>query len=229
MLKSLLALLAILITTTVAAQLTITIDPNPVHGMGSASSTDIKTTATVTNTSNTDVAILWTREVVEAPAEWLSWVCDTRACYDPTFSASPEDRPNFLAPDESMSFEVHVRPNEVDGIAQLNFSLYDASDPETILAVIETTFETSTTGTSHLRPHAELRVYPNPTTSYFRIYGTNAVKKVILYNMVSNPVAEFAVSEGGQYDVSNLPQGMYFARFIASDQSVIKTVRLSKR
>ncbi|MDX1476205.1 MAG: T9SS type A sorting domain-containing protein [Saprospiraceae bacterium] len=228
MLRHLLCLFLLLVGTVAIGQLTVTIDPNPVHGSGSASETDIKATAVITNTSDQVINLMWKRNVVEAPEDWWSWVCDINACYGPTTSVTPSHKPNVLQPNESMNFEVHIRPFEVPGVAQINFDIFDQADTNTVIAVVESTFETGTTSVRDARA-SEIKIYPNPATSYFRVFNDDAIDRIMIYSVVGNPVLDIKAVDGGQYNISGLPQGMYLVRMLAADQSVIKTVRLSKR
>ncbi|MDX1408747.1 MAG: T9SS type A sorting domain-containing protein [Saprospiraceae bacterium] len=228
MLRHVLALFFLFAATATFSQLTVTIDPNPVHGSGSASETDIKATAVITNTSDQVINLMWRRNVIEAPEDWWSWVCDINACYGPTTSVTPSHKPNVLNPDESMNFEVHIRPFDVEGVGQINFEIFDLADTNTVIAVVESTFETGTTSVTDAARTAQLKIYPNPATSYFRVFNDDAVDRIMIYSMVGNPMMDIK-AHGGQYNVAGLPQGMYLVRMLAEDQSVIKTVRLSKR
>lgn len=228
--KYLLGFFFLFIASMALGQLTVTIDPNPVHGTGLASETDIKATAVITNTSNQTINLMWKRNVVDAPEEWWSWVCDINACYQHTTSQTPSHKPNILGPNESMNFEVHIRPFDIEGTAQINFDIIDQSDTTTVLAVVESTFETgTTTSVRDLSKIRDLKVYPNPATTYFRVFQDDAVASIMIYSIVGNPVMDFKAVDGGQYDISALPQGMYLVRMLGDDQAVLKTVRLSKR
>lgn len=229
MLRNLLGLLLLFISSLVMGQLSVTIDPNPLHGTGLASETDIKATAVITNTSDQVINLMWKRNVVDAPADWWSWVCDINACYQPTTDQTPSHKPNVLAPNESMNFEVHIRPFDIEGTAQINFDIFDQADTNTVIAVVESTFETGTTSVRDLSKIRDLKIYPNPATTYFRVFQDDAVASIMIYSIVGNPVMDFKATDGGQYDVSSLPQGMYLVRMLDTDQNILKTVRLSKR
>lgn len=210
-------------------QHSVSVAPNPIHGVGTPDDTDIAVYVDVTNTSETQANLLWRRIEVEKPAGWLSWVCDLEACYDPGISAAPESRPNELGPGEMMSFEIHINPNNSEGVAQIHFELFDASDPETTLATIESTFETTTTSVRDIAAQKDMRVFPNPTVNYFRIYQDERVARIIIYDLAGTPLKDITASNEGWYDVSALRSGLYLVRLLAYDQSVLKTVRLSKR
>ena len=227
----LLLLIAFLGFQTVAdAQVSIRVSPADAHKTGTISEPDIKLDMTILNTGTETADILWTRDVIEAPAEWLTYICDAFNCYEPTDSICPETANNIIEPGESINFQIHVLPAGVEGMAMIDVDLFDRNDRDNILATINSTFDVGET-TSTLDPYesADLRIYPNPTTNYFRIYQDDHVSTVDVYNMVGKRVKTFTATPDGQYDVSLLPEGMYVVRLLAKDNAVLKTLRLSKQ
>ena len=228
MMRNLLIFAFLLFAGALSAQLSIEIDPPTIHGQGSVDEADIAVYVTITNTSDTQVDLLWTRHEVEKPDMWWTWICDLNACYAFDIGKAPSSRVNTLARGESMEFQVHAKAFGVAGFAQVNVDIYDASDTTNILGVVEATFEAGTSSTSDLESLADLRVYPNPTTDYFRIYQSEGVEYIELYNIVGKPVLNYRATPDGHYDVSDIPEGMYLVRLLDRSNAVLKTVRLSK-
>ena len=97
-----------------------------------------------------------------------------------------------------------------------------------ILDSVHIDIETSTTSVSDLTGSA-LRIFPNPTTSYFQLNNPENVSSVVVYNMVGNKMREFDAHTQSRFDVFDLPVGIYLVRILDNSQLVLKTVRLSKR
>lgn len=224
--KTLLGVLVILLAFGVNAQLTV--NPGTSTGTGPATSIDIGAYAQVTNTSSDTIELLWSRTVVSMEHGWTTWVCDLNNCYLPTTESCPTNRPNFIAPGSSLNFEVHVGPAGIEGNASVQIQFYTVDDPSTIIGTLFTQFETTTSSVSD--PGNEvLRIFPNPTTSYFQISDPTSVSEVAIYSMVGNKMRVFNASQGNRYEVSDLPVGVYLVRLLDNNQKVLKTVRLSKR
>ena len=211
------------------AQISISVDPGLVVSSGPASSTDIGAYGHITNNSTIAVYLLWTREVVNAPGEWSSYICDRNFCYLPQVGACPQSQPNILDPGQSMDLEFHIKPSNVEGTGTYMIYLYDLSEPDIVLDSIRFEFETSTTGVTEVTANA-LKIFPNPTSGYFQLNNAPGVAHIALHSLVGNKVREFnAGGTGTRYDVSDLPQGIYLVRLLDSGHNVLKTVRLSKR
>jgi hypothetical protein len=227
--KNLLYILGFLLfTASATGQFSVSISPPSTLGSGPASSTDIGAYAEVTNTSDDTLDMLWTRRVISMEHEWTSWICDLNNCYLPEIGECPESRPNILAPGSSMNFEVHVGPAGVEGEAELEIDLYSAADPQNILGTINVQFETSSTSVTDLNT-SELRIYPNPTTSFFQLNHPADVAQVVVYNIIGNKMREFDARNISRFDISDLTQGIYIVRILNANHQVLRTVRLSKR
>ena len=230
MTRNLLYILGYLIFTGSPAngQFSINISPPATMGSGPASSTDIGAYAQITNMSDDTLQLLWTRNVLSIEHEWTSWICDLNNCYLPEIGECPESRPNILAPGTSMNFEVHVGPAGVEGEAELMIELYSLDDQDNILGTLNVHFETSSTSVTDLNTSA-LRIYPNPTTSYFQLNHPAEVAYVVVYNIVGNKMREYDARNTTRFDVANLTQGIYLVRLLDAQHHVLRTVRLSKR
>jgi hypothetical protein len=56
----------------------------------------------------------------------------------------------------------------------------------------------------------DYKVYPNPTSDYFRINSEIEVETVVLYDILGKVIKSYKKSE--VYDVSNLNKGLYFVK-----------------
>lgn len=210
------------------AQISISVNPGHSSAAGHYFSQDIGAYSQVTNNSQVPISLMWTRHVVSAPPEWASWICDMNFCYLPHVGSTPPSQPNLLEPGQSMNLEFHVGPDSTLGTGEYLLYLYDLNEPEVILDSIRYTIETSTTSVNDLN-NSSLRIYPNPTTTYFQLSQGDQVERVVVHALVGSKVREFNARSTSRFDVSDLPQGIYIVRLMDANQQVLKTVRLSKR
>jgi len=75
----------------------------------------------------------------------------------------------------------------------------------------------------------QLKIYPNPATSYIELTNSSTVDQILIYNVVGKKMKSFIVKDDGKYNVSDLPHGMYLVQLIGTNNKIIKTQRLSKR
>ncbi|HZV68774.1 MAG TPA: T9SS type A sorting domain-containing protein [Saprospiraceae bacterium] len=214
------------------SQISIGVEPATFVLSGNPSDKDVKFHVDVTNNSPFEVGILWTRVVNPDPntVNWITWICDKNLCYLPIANASAPNKPNLLAPGEKMDFQIHVNPlgNEVN--ATYNIELVDYSDPNVILGKIQGEIKIdNTVSTSNTTPAANLTIFPNPTTDFFRVSEIPGLKNIELFNIVGNKVRSFEAVPQKQYYVGDLTDGIYLVRLESSNGKVIKTIRLSKR
>ncbi len=226
--KILLHVMALFFTITVSAQLSITVDPVSISATGPATSTDIGAYTQIINTSADTIELLWSRTVQSMEHEWTTWICDLNNCYLPNIEASPANRPNVLAPGAALTFSVHVGPAGVDGEADIQVQFFTAANPSNILGTLQSHFETGTSSVSD-PGNTALRIFPNPTTSYFQLSDQAGIAKVVIYTMVGSKMREYDATQNNRFDVSDLSEGIYLVRLLDAKQTVMKTVRLSKR
>jgi len=224
MVKNLLLFSLMFLSSAVFAQLSIDIASRTIHGEGGVDQ-DITVRVEVRNTSNQDMNLLWTRHEIAKPAIWETKVGDL----SPNTDIAPEDKAIHIFPGATVTLQISVKSYGQAGYAQVELDLYDAENQDIILGVIKATFEaTNANSKSAAKRKEAIRIYPNPTTDYFRIYQSDGVSRIEVYNIVGKRIMAYPASMDGEYDVTNLLDGMYLVRLLAADKSVIKTVRLSK-
>ncbi len=212
----------------VDGQITLSLDPPTFTMTGLNSQTDIYYHVKVINTSNQTANLLWSRRVTGNPTDWLTWICDANLCYTPEISACPVNKPNILAAGDTIEFQLHLNPRNVNGTADYNVTITDLEG--NALAVIDGNVCIPDCTTSTKEPtYANLTVYPNPTSDYFQISGLPGLKNIELFNIVGNKVRSFEAAPARQYFVGDLSEGMYLVRLMDSTRKILKTVRLSIR
>lgn len=76
----------------------------------------------------------------------------------------------------------------------------------------------------------KIKIYPNPATEYISIDNTENVKELFILNLVGRKLKVIQnVEQDVQYDISDLPNGMYLVQIIDHKNKIITTQRLSKR
>jgi len=75
----------------------------------------------------------------------------------------------------------------------------------------------------------DIRVSPNPATDYFVVSGTTSFRKIQVYNIIGKEVKTFTASTDNEYDIENLPAGIYILRFLDNSNQLIKAIKLYKR
>ncbi len=64
-------------------------------------------------------------------------------------------------------------------------------------------------GVQQIPVHYDLSVVPNPTTGYFEIRSTDKFETVNIFDISGRLVQKFVGNAANQYDISNLPKGIY--------------------
>ena len=195
--------------------------------------------AVVTNTSGQTINLRWEIEELagsECPDEWEYRVCDNNQCY-PTFVTSnvmsngQVNVPVPLEPGDTTLLDVHALPRLKTGCCQQRIHLSDVSDPNNevyIMAADFTICVDALTSVSESQRNS-LKIYPNPTANYIRVSNNNFVRQLWISNILGKRVRTFNTFSNGQYDVSDLPDGIYLVSMVDNFNKVIKTVRISKR
>ena len=74
-----------------------------------------------------------------------------------------------------------------------------------------------------------ISIYPNPTTDYITVNNEDAVKNIVLFNMVGRKMRTFTAEKGERYEVSDLPNGLYVVQIFGKNNKVLTTQRLTKK
>lgn len=196
-----------------------------------SSEDDVVAKGFLKNESDQTVTVKWKRNVVQLTDGWDTAVCDKNLCYTPTYGETSEaDGTNLvLAAGEESNFDIHVYPNGIEGSAIVELTATDVTNAEnTVTGTFNFNQATTSTRTfSVAKP--DIKIYPNPTTNYISLSNEAYVERLAIYNIVGRRVKLFNANYSNQYDVVDLPTGMYLVRLIGADDRTIKTVRLSKK
>ena len=198
---------------------------------------DLELTSLIKNESTTDTLFLkWERIIVDTPLDWQTQVCDNNLCYDPAISTNLDsivNAPFRLLPEESFELIFHVLPNRKEGIGQFQLLFSTVDEPEAILDTITFTASVNdmTTSTDYRKEAAQLKIFPNPAFDYFQIPESELVDEIVVYSMLGKTIKTYSTrfNRQGQYDISDLSNGIYLISLVDDEHGVVKTLRLSKR
>lgn len=182
-------------------------------------SSETRAKVTLRNTANRKIRITWERKIHSLTSGWQVQICDAKGCTKNYMSQHYID----LSAGASVWLEVGVRPNKTQGNANVELHLYEVGNPKNT-ANVRCTFATQITNTGG----SQAVIYPNPVSNFFQIQNNDGVEKVIIYNILGKPVRTLQITEGGRYDISDLPEGVYMMSMMNGNGQVVKSVRLNK-
>lgn len=71
-----------------------------------------------------------------------------------------------------------------------------------------------------------LKVFPNPTTEYFKLSENLTVEEIWLYSLAGKRIKTFGYKDDKKYYVDDLERGIYLLRVVDKSERVLKTLRL---
>jgi len=230
--KQTLLLLFLTFSVYLSAQVTLKLTEPESSKTALSTEDDVTAKGFIKNESDQTITVMWKRNVVQLTDGWDTAVCDKNLCYTPTYGETSEaDGTNLvLAAGEESNFDIHVYPNGIEGTAIVELTATDVSNAEnTVTGTFTFNQETSTSTSTFSIAKPSIKIYPNPTTNYISLSNEEYVKRLAIYNIVGRRVKLFNANYSNQYNVVDLPTGMYLVRLIGADDRTIKTVRLSKK
>ncbi len=216
-----------------------TVTPNP--ALGEANTDDIGTSpddvvahANITNNTSDTLFLRWERIENTKPECWETAVCDVDLCYYYTVNTIDFILLPNLSNGEML---VHAYPGgepgnvPTIGEAKVRIKISNLNDPgDTLIAVYDfavTGSGSCITSVSSL-DKAALKIYPNPASDYFRLPETHKIQQLVVYNVLGNRIRTFDVNNDQNYNISDLPNGVYFVGMIDRNHEIVKTVKLQK-
>lgn len=218
--KPFLPFLLLLLSIGVTAQVTISLNPNPITIEVNPVDFETVAHAMVKNESNETKEFTWQRTEIELSSTWTSAVCDKNTCYADFVS----EQCFTLEAGEEGLMDVHIRPFNTTGSALVEIRVFEKNNPDNFV-VGTYNFTEMTTSVSDVE-RLGLKLYPNPTANYFQLTENDVVDEVVVYNILGKQMQSFS-GNNTNYDISNLPSGMYLVGLLAGNEN-IKTLRLRK-
>jgi len=209
-----------------SAQVTLSLTAPSESTVALSSEVDVVAKGMLKNDSDDTLTVMWKRNIIELTEGWATAVCDKNLCYIPSFGETSEETGTnlILLPGEESNFDIHVYPNGTEGAAIVELTATDVNNSEnTVTGRYE--FNQTTTSTRFVSK-SNIKIYPNPTSQYISLTDATNVDRLMVYNIVGRPVKTFRATSSNQYDVSNLPIGIYLVRLVDQYDYTLKTVRL---
>jgi len=229
--------LFLFLTLQIQAQCDLTAEPNPYVETFlvdfSNPTAETSTHGYFINTSTETVNVKW--EIIvdsDCPNEWSYKLCDANNCYIYgvlTNMGGPVNVPVKLDPGDTSILQFYIKPNAVSGCCKPKIELTCLGGAGVVSETAE--FDVCVENATDVseREKSSLRIFPNPSNSYFSLTNNNFIKKVWVSNILGKRVRSFYAVNDGRYDVSGLPDGIYLVSMVDEFNKVLKTVRMSKR
>jgi hypothetical protein len=81
------------------------------------------------------------------------------------------------------------------------------------LALDTLSWNNETLSTSDFQINKKIKLYPNPTTTYFKVSGLNATENYRIYNILGIEVLSGTISNYEKIEIEKLSKGVYFIKF----------------
>ncbi len=197
------------------AQSIVVNSPNPTIVVGSADATELETGIEIMNISLEQKNIKVRRTILTSIENTTNFFCWT-ACYTPVVSLSPNGLTVNGDSSTNNSFTSHFRPNLQVGVSEIQYTFFDANNPQDSANVV-VRYEIAPVGISKISTIASMKAFPNPaddkvTLSYTRS-SLNGKGNIELYNMLGAKVYSQQIEDmDGTITISteNLNAGLYF-------------------
>ncbi|MFQ5447306.1 MAG: T9SS type A sorting domain-containing protein [Saprospiraceae bacterium] len=190
----------------------------------------------LTNNSGETVFLRW--EVITTgagcPETWKFRFCDENFCGSSsvTSNINPGGDPNLpleIEPGYVSLFDLHVLPFGTPGCCtpRVAVSSIDNLGDTLLMAVYNICMES-------LTPVAEVvnatpHFFPNPTDGLVSLTNGGKVTALQISNTLGGQVKYFAATPNHNYDLSDLPGGIYLVSLMGERNEVLKTLRIVKR
>jgi len=221
--KILLLILTLSLFLQISAQVTLVLGMDSSSAEGTKDDDAIIAKTTILNDSPEKRLIKWERTVISITEGWGTAFCDKNLCYDPSIEAFEFELDSM----EQADISVYGYPLGAEGATSVEIKLTDDSDASnTVTAKFDIKSEGFTTTSTRFTNKPNIKIYPNPTSQYISLTDATDVNRLMVYNIVGRPVKTFWANTNNQYDVANLPIGIYLVRLMDKYDHTIKTIRL---
>lgn len=81
-----------------------------------------------------------------------------------------------------------------------------------------------------LKKSPNIAIFPNPAAEFISVSPDESVKNLLVYNMAGRKVRAFDVEKmGEQYEIGDLPNGLYIVHVVDRNNKVLTIQRVTKR
>lgn len=181
---------------------------------------------TIQNLTTDTIPIKWERFVINITPGCETQVCDINLCYLSQVSTKTFKLAGGLTGNLIMHFINEDTILGANGLIHLKLTnLNLPSDTATITFL----FTSSLSGTGSPLPAASVKLFPNPTTDYFRLDNADDVRTIRVFSLDSREVARFDAAPGEQYRLNGQPAGTYMVVLEDNQGRVFQAIELVKK
>lgn len=173
----------------------------------------------LTNSSDNTIDVYWKLEKPVFNNAWESQLCDSRICYGFNKDQSSVNKPNKVAPGDTMLWTIHIFTHETPDSGMAVLKIYDDNKFSNVLDTLPIILNFSnSSATIDIFNTDNLKIFPNPASDFINlefsmkkaldtdIFITDAVGRVI--KQIDNMNNIFNYSKN--IDISGFEQGIYF-------------------
>ncbi len=229
--KMLFTTATLLVTGTIIAQSFLTLNPNPSNVTGDASITQAAHATLSNNGPEDHDDIYWRRITNDLTEGWTTAICDFELCYASTVSSAPVNI--SLASGDTGEITVYFYPVNIQGEGYVEVVFYSLSDSANYNTLgVFTADLLGSTGFSSPSLDNSFDVYPNPAVSTLHAVASYSAKinRLEIVNIVGRSIytSDWSDASGKMtIDISELPEGIYFVRFINEENKAVNTQKIS--
>lgn len=228
MVKNLLTICFILFGLSLSAQISVTPDSLDFSADISVERAEFK--FMVTNNRSAAIDFFWNIDRGNSKDEWVYAVCDVNQCHLDGVETCPCPLINTLQGGESYEFSFYLLSNSVAGDSEVTFNF--TSDCEGMNIISSIPIEVASETTSSIDDvdglnEDVIKVYPNPTSSYFMIKNDENISEILVSNIVGKRLMVESHTAKQAHDISSLAKGVYFVRMVDRSNKIIDVKRIT--
>lgn len=209
-----------------ASAQTFSVSANEVWTIAPQNEPDVEGYFVITNVTGVPQTIKWERSVVNITTGCATKVCDINLCYlegvnSKTFELGPGATGNII-----MHFLNWDSLANASGVINLKMSNVNNPADSTIVTFL---FTSPSSSTHDGLANANVVLFPNPTTDYFRLEQADAVHRIRVFSLDSREVARFTATPGAQYSLAGQTAGTYILALEDANGRVFQALNLVKK
>ncbi len=202
------------------------VNPNPNSIFFTSDISDHFAHGRVKNNTNSQINILWTREILQLPAGWTTYVCDANNCYADFIGKCPDAYVNKVKANDSVSLDIHILDDGIEGEAHIVMWVYEKEDTS---KKVKVDYLFNKVVSNNDFRNIEIKVYPNPAYNSFSVEYNQGLSRIELYTILGKKVTSYKAQQKSSYDISPLEDGLYFVKLVGPNEQMLRTIRLQKR
>lgn len=194
---------------------------------------DVRAPAIITNHSEGTLRISWERILNDKPDCWETSVFGVLIHTIPvtdslSFELASQDE-GYLDVFAHIGYDTWIpHSGEADVVLRLT-NLDEPTDTLLVSYHFSVSGGASCVTSTATLEEEPTRLYPNPTADYFQLDTPIATHQLTILDLTGRPLRNLAVQPEGQYDISDLPSGIYVLQLKNRSGQLLKTLRLAKQ